>query len=204
MTLLPGSSPAQTLVCGGTNPAGDYIGACYLLNSSSWVSSQLLSSGVFLPRSDHTAAIFGDFLVVYGGNVSGTDLSLRTAPAVYSLSNRTHIAAPVISGEVPPARWGHAAVQFGGSTWVILGGVGDASMDDLDDVAILDLGDGRTPAMAWRPVTVGGTIPAARHYHAAAAYGTDSAFITGGTSVSGEVYADTYMLSCLSDRKSVV
>ena len=197
LTVLPGSPP-RAVVCGGTNPAGDFIGGCYIFNSTSWSVSQLLSPGTFTARADHTGVVYGDLLVVYGGNVSESQPSLKTAPSVYSLSNLTHIAAPIVTGDVPPARWGHTATPLGSapSMWVIFGGVGDESSDDLDDVAILDLGDGRTPALAWRSITVSGALPAARHYHAAAAYGADSVVVSGGTAAGGEVFADTYMLTC--------
>ena len=199
LTLLPDSSPSQALLCGGTNRAGQVIGGCFLINASTWASSIGFSSSVFLNRSDHTTAIYGNFLIAYGGNVTSSP-ELRAQPVIYRLSDRSVVANPSFTGTVPPARWGHAAVQLRArqSAWIIFGGVGDENVDNLGDVAMLDLGDGRTPSFAWRDVVIGGTVqPSARHYHACAAYGSLGLVMTGGTTVVGEGLSDTYLLSCV-------
>jgi hypothetical protein len=191
-SVLPSSgSKAQLLFCGGADWDGDLVGACYLLNSSTF--SMFMDAGTVAGRGDHVAVIYGNFLVLYGGNVSPpTD---PTIPQAFRLDSRSYAADIVVTGDAPPARWGHTGVFIPGSaSMLIFGGASEDGFDQADLVA-LQLGDGLKPTFTWSPVAATGSPPAGRHYHAAVAYGDFEMILTGGTNSAGDIFTDVFILS---------
>jgi hypothetical protein len=178
-------------VCGGLSATNELLSGCTVLDpSNDWQYTVIVQPAAATPRCDHTSIMYGDFLLLYGGQQNMTD---PTVPEVF-ISGQW---APVVgnfTGVVPPARWGHTAVLApDGTSWVVFGG---STMDEepmqLNDVAVLALGDGRTPTFTWSLPATSGARPPPRYYHSAAVYGSQM-IVYGGRS-GGFLLDDVYTL----------
>lgn len=204
--------PDRLLLCGGAAILDGFSlqGDCYSLvpppdGSSPWTVKQVLSgsSGSLPARRDATAVIaYESWAIVFGGN-SSTDLSLAT-PKVFTIGPWTIANNAIINGALPTARFGHSAVlsPADGRSWVIFGGAAAADGSLLDDVSVMDLGDGSSPTFTFSTPTVTGQRPPARKLHAAAAYlpsGSPASatvmYISGGLIDSGDALSDVWVLS---------
>lgn len=186
------STTTQAIMCGGyAADSGALTSGCVLLDpNNGWRFKKLVDPADAAPRAEHTAAFFGDFLLLYGGN---TSYATPQVPEVFKLGVWTPVPGVVYSGDAPPPRRGHASTLVsvpqlsvtgtngaplgaGAPTtaWVSFGGQGSNAssqpLSPLGDVAVLDLGDGVTPAFTWRtPAVVSeapdGPLPAPRYMH---------------------------------------
>lgn len=202
--------PDRLLLCGGAAILDGFSlqGDCFSVvpppdGSSPWTVKQVLSgsSGSLPARRDATAVIaWESWAIVFGGN-SSTDLSPAT-PKVFTIGPWTVASNAVVTGPLPTARFAHSAVlsPADGRSWVIFGGAAAADGSLLDDIAVMDLGDGSSPTFTFSAPTVVGQRPPARKLHAAAAYmpsgpATAVMYICGGLVDSGDALSDVWALS---------
>jgi hypothetical protein len=187
------------VICGGADINGVLLGGCYVLLPATaagqpWVIRQVVNPGVLPARRDGVAVVVNNqWLLLYGGN--STDRSLAT-PEVLTIGTWDIDPAAAFTGDVPTARYAHTAVlsPVDGRSWIIFGGAAYSDDSLLDDVAVLDLGDGTAPAFAFSAPTVTGTKPAARRYHAAAALG-GVMYVSGGLKAGDVACSDLFALA---------
>jgi N-acetylneuraminic acid mutarotase len=137
-------------------------------------------------RADHSMALIGEELVVYGGRRRRDILGDIFA---FSLSGACWRSIEQKSSERPSARFGHTAVPSSSSQMIVFGGWDGHRL--LDDLWILDVFIG-----SWRSVTTNGG-PKARYRHTAVVLDSRFMCVFGGVSENQERLNDLFILDMI-------
>jgi hypothetical protein len=189
MTLFtPANGKPRMVTCGGVDANGAYLpSGCWSLDPfAGWKFTTVVASNDTAARVDHTSVIFGSYMVIWGGVIS-PDASPTLYPPAGCEVIATGVWKPAVGGgctqgSVPVPRWGHSAVLWQ-DQWIVFGGAalddGSGNSTDFNDAVSLDLS--AMPVMTW--IQPSGVLnpPPARHWHAAAIFGT-SMLVYGGFS----------------------
>ncbi|AFM25971.1 hypothetical protein Desti_3313 [Desulfomonile tiedjei DSM 6799] len=187
-TAVLDPSSGRMYVFGGREYTGDYLNDThyYDMYSNSW--QELEVTGSIPPgRSDHTAVLWGNAIVVAGGRYSGNTWSLTTH---YVLSLDT-AEWQSLSGSVPPDQFvpsvcGHAAVRMNDIMYVI---AGCKNLEqNINEVWALDLNAGSWSRKTNIPQSLDGLVS-----HRAVICG-GSIICCGGVSNEIHDFADTYLV----------
>eukprot|EP00854_Cymbomonas_tetramitiformis_P004236 gene4236-5217_t len=123
-----------------------------------------------LPRGGHSATVFGDLLVVFGGEGAGRQVLNELH--ILDLNTNTW-SSPSMNGLLPAPRSDHAATAFDGRYLCIFGG-GSCTRCHAD-LHLLDM-----ETMTWSTPACLGQLPSARAGHASALVDGDKWYIVGG------------------------
>jgi hypothetical protein len=200
-------------------------GCARLDPAAGWSFAQVLAKGQTAYRSDHAAAVVAgagasSWLLLYGG-VNATPVSeplpaplpppLRTPPSpplrvvafaaagCEIIDTSTWQPAPAAFDcdvrHAPVARYAHSAALLG-SAWLIFGGIASAGNTVLND-GVRPLDVSRVPNVTWGPrlFPAASERPAARAYHAAAAFGAQMIIFGGQGDTQGlTLFSDVWLL----------
>uniref|UniRef100_A0A915PXJ3 Uncharacterized protein n=1 Tax=Setaria digitata TaxID=48799 RepID=A0A915PXJ3_9BILA len=151
---------------------------CFDPEKRTW--SKVPCKGEMAPgRTKHTAVVYNDMMIVYGGLAS--DLSLPRSVQAYHFKERKWCETEV-KGEIPTGRQLHTACVIGKKMYVF-GGRSYAMHELQMDVLNFETG-------CWEKPTVTGDIPAGRENHCTWVY-RDRMYIFGGYQRKDDLHLNT-------------
>ncbi|KAF8317991.1 galactose oxidase [Clavulina sp. PMI_390] len=149
-------------------------------------------------RVGHASALFDSTLIVWGGDTMATAQDvLDSSLYLLDLDFREWIRVK-IAGDVPPARYGHAAAMCGSKFYVYGGQEGDTFFDDMWSFDLDSCKSTWSPL--WERVTIqpGAPSPSRRTGHAMITY-EGKIYLFGGTDGKYH-YNDTWCYDPMTDQ----
>lgn len=182
-------SAGGPLICGGSDYTNFFTDCSILFPGSPWRYRNVVPAGEISGMALHTVVTNANFCLLYGGNSSTPNPDAE--PTVLSVGPWGPIDATFVNNATQ-ARYGHTAIVApDGVSWVIFGGASVDTGVELNDVAILQIGD-QNPVFTWSSWVIRGTIPSPRKYHSATRFG-DKMVVFGGKQ-GDTVFSDVFML----------
>eukprot|EP00743_Colponemidia_sp_Colp-15_P003784 GILK01004081.1.p1 GENE.GILK01004081.1~~GILK01004081.1.p1 ORF type:complete len:816 (-),score=109.19 GILK01004081.1:45-2492(-) len=133
-------------------------------------------------RTDHTAVLHEDALLVFGGYDGRTRFNDLREFKLDS-SRWVHVQG---NGTLPITRFGHTAVVYGSSMFIFGGWDGHDTLDDLFEYSIV--------SQTWYPVPGRGQLATPRYRHSAVVFGS-SMLVFGGVDKSQLRFNDLHLFN---------
>jgi len=166
-------------IIGGIVLGGEKSSFVYVLDVDTFVFSKIGASGSFVPRSHHTATLYQNKIIIFGGD----GVTLPDTTLVVFDTEKNEFFTPTQKGDGPPdPRKGATASLARGNKLLIYSGWGSRSNEYLKELLLLEIENDWN----WKKVPPKGQFPAARGGACSAVFTSNNVlrfFVWGGYGV---------------------